>query len=538
MILNFKTAFALLFFSLANLMTGQNCTLFSWNENAAAYDSVYAGGSPAVYLDSLVTSGFYTLEVHKREEDPCRIYFKKGRQFERIYLNQNKAPNEFILNDAALNKNYTLNLDGYVQHLKDSLENLGQPFSEIAIIPKGYFEGNAMVEIQIRQDSTRKIDAVKFVGYDKIPKFVGREILRKNLHYSPGNIEEIQNEIDNYTFLSSYESPRVSFTKDSSTLYIYVKKRRQSFFDGLVGFESDEEGDFNIQGKVRISLLNAFNRFEQLDLEWESGLNKSQLLDFGFHIPYIFNTRLGVNSRLNLQKQDSSFVRLQLRSGLVYQFTPNHYLGGNFNLAGSNFIDAGQSNQADYAKNGFGVSYFYQSGNPEMFKETKTHIQLSTGLWKRRLKDDEEAKTDQTEIIYRIQRQQHIFRNHYLFSSLQGSNLIQEGRQLENDMYLAGGFNSLRGFNQNSIVTSSFNMLTLAYRFIPSDQILFEAFGDIAFIEPIQQNRTQTLGALGLGMQFMSRFGIFQLAYAAGRGPETGFDFSNGKIHIGIINYF
>lgn len=537
-----KSFYLFTFFFFLNFLTvtlnAQNCSLFSFNSESVSYDSVYFGSASNRYLDSIQKIGFYTTHITKKEEDPCRIYFEKGAQYKRIYLEGISLKNRNTFFDPDKNKYYTLEFDSYLNALKDSLEKAGKPFSEIRVTPAGFVDEFAVAKIETAEDSVRFINDINFVGYEKIPKFVKKEILRQNLPYSLENLEKIRNQIGDYSFLNQYDTPKISFTKDSTTLYIYVKKQKQSFFDGLVGFESDEDGKFSIQGNVLVNLLNAFNRFEKINLQWESGLNASQNLNFGLHVPYILNTRLGINSALNIQKQDTSFVRLQLRNGLVYQFNPNHYLGGTFNLASSNYIESSNVNQGDYSKNGFGISYFFEDNRPSVFRENKTLIHVTSGLWKRKRTDLTSDKTEQTEIIYQLLRQQKIWKEHYLFSTISGSNLIQEDDYLENDMYLTGGFNSVRGFNQNSILTSSFNMLTLAYRYIPSEQILFEAFTDFAFINSQAEDETETLNSVGAGMQFFTRFGIFQINYAVGKTSDTSFDLGNGKIHLGVKSYF
>lgn len=525
-----------IFFSVG--IHAQQCTLFSLNNEKAGYDSVYYGNSFNQYLDSITASGYYTLKITAKKTNPCEIYFDKGSYLERIYLSKIPIKNSLIQYDSIQKLYYTDDLDGYIQLVKDSLENAGNPFSEIIVEPMGWRNATAMAQIKLKADTARHINDIKFIGYDRIPKFVEKDILRKNLLYTSENSAFIEQKINTYSFLNQTEAPRVSFTKDSTTLYIYVTKRKQSIFDGLIGFESDEEGKFNLQGNVNIALINAFNGFEKINLQWESGLNKSQQLDFGAHIPYIFNSPLGIAAKLNIHKQDSSFVRLNMSNSIVYQFSPTHYLGGNFNLAGSNFINGTTAGQQDYTKNGFGITYYYQTGIDRVFRENKTFIEVNSGLWKRKFNDESLGTTSQTDIIYMVRRQQALWKDHYVYAALSGSNLIQEGVYLENDMYLMGGFNSLRGFNQNSIITPSFNMLTLSYRYIPSNQILFELFSDLALVKSIDNQTSETLNSIGLGMQFFTRFGIFQMNYALGKTANTGFDFTNGKIHIGVMSFF
>ncbi|MDO5655940.1 MAG: hypothetical protein Q4G27_07350 [Flavobacteriaceae bacterium] len=516
----------------------QNCSLYQFNAFNKSYDSIYYGENYKQILDSITASGYYTLKIQNKIENPCQYFFDKGNQFKKIYLNNVSLKNRFIQFDETHQLFYTLHLDDYIQTIKDSLENSGKPFAGIRILPNAYIDHYAIASIDLESEKERYIDDIKIIGYEQVPKFLKREALRRNKLFTPQAISHLEKQINEYHFINQYEVPRVSFTKDSTIIYLYLKKRKQSYFDGLAGFETDSEGKFSIQGNIHIQLLNAFNGFEQIKLQWESGLNKSQNLNFMTHIPYIFNSRFGVGSQLNIHKQDSSYVRLEFRNQLVYQLSPFHYFGGNFNLAHSNYIRSTQSNQSDFSKIGFGVSYFFQDNRIFEFQENKSLIDFKSSLWKLKQKESDSAPSRQTEINYLVSRQQRITKNHYTYLSVQGKSLIQDTEYLLNDMFMTGGFHNLRGYNQNSIITPSFHVFSLAYRYIPASQILFEAFADAAIVRNSTHNQNETLIAYGIGTQFYAGFGIFQINFAIPHIENQGFNISSGKIHLGIKTYF
>lgn len=514
------------------LFAQEKCLVIDENQQ-----EIYAGNAYKKHLDSLTSIGYFTLKIDSIQQRNCIIYVHKGKQFQKIWVEGHpKIINEKLLFDKHQDAYYTQDLDGYVQLIKDSLERNGQPFAKIYLQPKGFVGNNAMVQLSVSSEKERKINDIQFVGYEKFPPAVKQDLLKMDLTYNEQNVAAISERLNQQNFVISYDSPKVSFTQDSTTLYMYVKKMRQNVFDGLVGFGTDENNTFNVQGNVQIRLQNAFNRLEKLQFHWQSAENKSQQIDINTAFPSVFRTKFGVQSGLNLQKQDSTYVRLEWRNGISYHFSPLHYISGNFNIASSNYIEEENAVNQDFRKSGFGVGYYFQDANLTTLKGNKTLLDVTSGIWNR--KQDNQENEEQTEILYQIIRQQKIYKNHYVMGSVFGENLIQEGKVLVNDNYLVGGFNSIRGFNQNSISTKSMNALTLAYRFIPNNNILFEIFNDTALIDSKDGEDNNTFISFGIGTQFNTRFGFFQLNYAVGKTHDTSFDFSNGKIHIGIKNYF
>lgn len=517
-------------------LKGQDCSILQKSHFQNKFETLYTGPKSKAYLDSLNQIGYYTLKIDSTSTSPCRLYISKGKQFKKIFIN---STDSLILNqsqfDSIQQLYYTKDIEHLIQSVKDSLLNQGQAFDQIKIKPNGFIGDFAQADINIIKSTKRKIDEIKFIGYERVPKFVKQELLKENKVYNDQSINNIRNKLDEYTFLTQTEAPRISFTKDSTILYVYTNKLRQNFINGILGFETDEDNKLNLQGNVQLNLVNTFNSNERINVDWKSGLNKSQKLRLESFIPNIFKNKIAYETNLNLTKQDSTYFKLEWKNGLLYQLNQGHYIGANYSLANSNYI---KNDNSDFNKSGFGVNYIYEDFSFNKLQENKTWIKLSSTLWKRNLKNIDTEKDNQTEVSYWIERQQRLYKNHFVNSIIQGNNLMQQGEILENDLYQIGGFNSIRGFNQNSILTPSFNAISLAYRYIPNNNIFFEVFSDLALIEDKLGENTNFFNSYGLGMQFSTNFGWFQLNYALGSSEGNSTGLSEGKIHIGIKSYF
>lgn len=520
----------------ALFLKGQDCSILQNSIDQNKFETIYAGTKSQAFLDSLNQIGYYTLRIDSTATQPCRLYISKGKQFKKVLIN---STHPIVLNqsqyDTIQHLYYTMDFEQLIEGVKDSLLYQGQAFDEINIKPNGFIGEFAQVDISIKNSNKRQIDEIKFIGYEKVPKFVIHELLKNNKIYNDQSIDNIRKKLDEYAFLNQTDTPRISFTKDSTILYVYTKKLRQNFINGILGFETDEDNKLNLQGNVQLNLVNTFNYNERINVDWKSGLNKSQKLRLESFIPNIFKNKIAYETNLNLTKQDSTYFKLEWRNGLFYQLNQDHYIGANYSLANSNYI---KNDNSDFKKRGFGFNYIYEDFLFNKLQENKTWIKLSSTLWNRNLKNRETEESQQTEVSYWIERQQRLYKNHFVNSIIQGNNLIQQGEILENDLYQIGGFNSIRGFNQNSILTPSFNAISLAYRYIPNNNIFFEVFSDLALIEDKLGENTSFFNSYGLGMQFSTNFGWFQLNYALGSNETNSTNLTEGKIHIGIKSYF
>ena len=98
-----------------------------------------------------------------------------------------------------------------------------------------------------------------------------------------------------------------------------LKKKKSSNADGFVGFQQDQlTNKLVLNGYINLQLYNSFNRAEIIDMHWKSNPDKTQNFHALFEYPYLFNTPLGVGSKLELRKQDSTFLRTDITLNLSY----------------------------------------------------------------------------------------------------------------------------------------------------------------------------------------------------------------------------
>jgi hemolysin activation/secretion protein len=110
----------------------------------------------------------------------------------------------------------------------------------------------------------------------------------------------------------------------------------------------------------------------------------------------------------------------------------------------------------------------------------------------------------------------------------------------QNELLRIGGLKTLRGFDEESIFTTSYSIFTLEYRFLLEQNSYIYLFGDGAWYENnnVKEYVNDTPIGFGAGISFETKAGIFSINYALGKQFDNPIQLRSGKIHFGIVNYF
>ena len=196
--------------------------------------------------------------------------------------------------------------------LNTQLAEKGHPFSTLKIQNiKKQNDFSLTGELTTSNQDQRTIDTIIVKGYEKFPKSFIKHYLKlkpKQL-LSLKTIDDKTSEIDNLPFASQIKEPELLFTKDSTSLYIYVEKTKSNAFDGFLGFgTNDETNNLEFNGYLNLNLTNNLNYGESFRLYYKSDESKQKTFDITTNLPYLFGSSLGAELRLNIFKKDSSFV--------------------------------------------------------------------------------------------------------------------------------------------------------------------------------------------------------------------------------------
>lgn len=428
-----------------------------------------------------------------------------------------------------------------LNYINEQLANRGTPFKTLQLkniqVDK---DDTLMADLLVSKDSKRTINKIVLNGYEKFPKSFLKRFLKIRLD-EDFNLEDIKQKtraLNELSFASEIKSPEVLFTKDSTTLYMYIEKRPSNTFDGFLGFGTNENNNkIEFDGYLNLNLNNNLNYGESIKLLYKSDENEQKTFEGRLELPYIFGSPIGSELRLNIFKKDSSFTTVNQFAKLFYQINPKSKL-----LAG---ISASQSNDLldnnpialidDYDNTFYNFGYSYVSRQPinALFPiNLSFNIEAGTGN-----RTYESTKLNQTTFTYDAFKIFNLNSRNSIYIRSAGSFLFSDD-YFFNELYRFGGINSIRGFEENSLFASSYALINTEYRYQLSKSIYINSIIDAAYFENDLSNTEEKLYGFGFGFGLLTNSGLLKFNYANGKNENQNFKFSDSKIHISLTAQF
>src|SRR5690606_18931569 len=266
-------------------------------------------------------------------------------------------------------------------------------------------------------------------------------------------------DLNELNFARQLKDPEVLFTKDSTTLYVFIEKVKSNNFDGFIGFGTNEEtNNIEFSGYLNLELNNNLNYGESFRLVYKSDENDQKNFLVNLNLPYLFNSPIGTELELSLLKKDSSFSTVNQNAKLFYQINPkNKVFVGIRSIKSNNLLDSLYSNPniQDYASTFYNVRYLYRKRQKEnILFNTKTllDVQFETG---NRTFEKQDTKQQQLALdayhIFNLNQKNNIY--------IRGTGFgLFSDTYFENELARFGGINSIRGFEENSLSATQFGV--------------------------------------------------------------------------------
>jgi outer membrane protein assembly factor BamA len=428
-------------------------------------------------------------------------------------------------------------LRSFIKKLKNDLEDSGDTFSELSFTDIETIENRVFTTLQISTNKTRKIDKVIFKGYRNFPYNYKKQYLRlkKEITFNKKNISAISNKIKNLDFITQFKEPEFLFTSDSTFLYLYTKKKRINQFDGLIGFNSNENGKLIFNGHLDITLKNNFNKGEVLSFFWSNNGKEQQDLKLLFSTPYIYGSIFSPEINLKIHKQDSTFINTTLKGTININLSSNHSLGATLKKESSeNSLTISNNTIQNFNKTLYGLTYSYKLFTKQTIPKIKTQIHSSIEIGTR---DAATKNTKQTVFHLKLEQSVNLFSKSSLYMQ-NTSKVINSNNILFNELYQIGGATTIRGFNEKSIFASSFNYSNIEYRLLTGQESYMYTFSDIGFIHNKIDEEKNTLTSFGVGYSYRTKNGHMNINYSIGKTNKSKLDLDKGLFHIKFVNYF
>lgn len=429
-------------------------------------------------------------------------------------------------------------LPGFLTSISNQLDRQGKSFSEVKLKNIILKEKLLFAELDIYESKKRTIDRIIVKGYETFSKnYLKRFLyLKKGTLFNQQKLEEISTSINSLDFVSEVKPPEVLFSKDSTLLYLYLKKKQANNFDGLLNFSSKENSSgllFN--GHLDLKLNNILNSGEQLELFWKANGEERQSFNVSTEIPYVFNSPVTSDISFSIYKQDSTFLNTKFHTGISYSFNSKIKITTTLDSETSKNTLQNNNNQnvQDFNNTFFGLLFNYRITNNDSFFNDKFNITINPSFGKRESEDFNNSQFKiNIEALYLWEFNQ---RNSIFIKNKTG--YLNSDNFIDNELYRIGGANSIRGFNEQSIFTSQFSFFNIEYRYLTSRNSYLYTITDLGRIKT-QNSNNENLYGLGFGYLFSINNSQINLAYVIGKNDSSSFDFKQSKLTISLKSFF
>ena len=403
-----------------------------------------------------------------------------------------------------------------------------------------------------------KIDSVTVSDPTVIsPVFLAAYIgLKNGSFYNQRKINLINERINQLDFLTLKYNPIIVQGEGKIKLVVSPERRNQNQADGLVGLIPSANGKANFIGQFHLNLKNVFKRGELIDFNFKGQPNNTRDLNLKFNYDYLLGSFISTELLFSIRRQDTSFVTVTQNYAFPYYFSAKNYLKFFYSNQQTSLISTKSFANlntlpifADVNNQQYGIGFKYIHYINEFYPKKGYHITASIAFGNRTIIRNTQVQQNLYDSInlQSIQFNANLAAALYLplakrsvlywgtqFQHIAATNLFQ------NELIRYGGLQSLRGFNEESLFAATFALFNFEYRFLLDSKTFMHLFFDQAIAKnpmATQTKITQPFG-FGLGLNIASKTGVFSVTYALGKTNSTPINYSNGKIHFGVINYF
>ena len=429
--------------------------------------------------------GYFTNKIDsiKKHNKNYTVFFSLNSKIDIAIINltnQKSIKLSLKIKDDYLNIPIT-ELKYLLKNISNILDKEGRSFSKVQLKNIKIKKKTLTADLNVIESEKRVINEIIVKGYENFPKSFLKNYfqLDENSVFSRNKILEVSNLSKSLSFVKEIKPPETLFLKDSTLLYMYLKKHNNSNFDGLINFTSKDNGEILFNGHLNLELNNVLNAGEQFKLFWNSIGKERQEFNVSTIIPYIFNTSITPEISFSIYKQDSSFLNTKFSSKFYYNLSQKSKLAITYSSESSNNLKTSTNNNIKTFNNFFaGIEFQYRKPNGDFFLNDKFYLKVNPSLG---IRNSDNTKSNQFKIessisyIWDLNNRNSIFIQNRI-------GYLNSNEILNNELYRIGGANSIRGFNEQSIFTNNYTYFNFEYRFLTSKKSYFYSITDLGKI--------------------------------------------------------
>lgn len=513
----------------------------------------------AGYIAASIDSSFH-------KNDTIKLFFSVGKQFEWVELRRGNVPEDLIQQAGYRHKDFLSKpfrnekITSLCEDIIGVCENNGYPFASVKLDSLAINDNHLSASLNLEKHNRIVIDSVVVRGKAKVSKqFLYRYVdIRPGDLYNESKVVLVPKKMKELLFFREVKPFNIVFSDTKAKIVIYADNKKNSYFDGVLGVLPNNQttGKLLITGDANLGLVNAFFRGESIDLSWRKLQQNTQDLKINLVYPYLLNSPFAADIKFTLYKNDTLYINLLENLGVRYMFSGTDYLKAFYENQTSSLLSPSAYKNAtvlpqyaDVKINMYGLEYKMQLLDYLYSPRKGIDFKISGSAGNKKIKKIPELNEELYENIemnsaqYKVSGLLAAYVPLFSRSTFKIANDLAaiEGKSLfANELYRIGGLKSLRGFDEESITASFYDIVTAEYRFLFEQNSYLFAFWNGAYYE------SRTVGnfihdtpyGFGAGISFETKAGIFSLSYALGRQFDNPVQFRSAKIHFGIVSYF
>ncbi|MCS6916639.1 MAG: hypothetical protein NZM08_03020 [Chitinophagales bacterium] len=532
-------------------------------------------------LNRLYDAGYLeaSYEVRHRDTTKLVIDMHLGNRWEWVALRRGNVDPLMLRRSGFRDQDFrgqpvsAARLQQLLNQLITYCENNGYPFAVLRLDSLKADSNRLQAALSLKLHQQVLIDSIQVRGDARLSTAFLQGYLGLHLPapYDESLLRQAAPRLQQLPFVALTGSPQVTFANDRATLSLPLQRRNASRLHFILGLlpNAQPAGKLLLTGEGDLDLKNAFGRGEQLRFTFSRLNARSAQVFLGADYPYPFRLPFAVEGSFQLLRNDSLYVDVRYKGGIRYLMAANRYMrffAGRYvvNMVSFDSLQVVRSKQLpthlDSRENLLGGEWHHRQSSGDAGRWGWS-VQLSGEAGNRKIVPNpaitQLTDPEQPDFLFaslydslpdrqfRLAAQGNVelilpVFNRQALRLLYAGALLYTPYYLLSDLYRIGGFQLLRGFDEQSVYASQYHLLSAEYRLLLAGRSYLYAFVDGAWIEnqlmqPVL--RDWPLG-LGAGMSFDTKGGVFAVSYALGRQLDNPIQFRFAKIHFGYINYF
>ena len=439
------------------------------------------------------------------------------------------------------------------------LQNIGYPFARIYKTDISIEKPFVHVTLHLDKQYLTTFAAADIPpDVNLSPIFISNLLgVREGMPYEENIVVNSADRLKNLPFVRLNGPVGVRFVQQQAYIVLPLTPVRSNRFDGVAGLAGGDGENLQVSGSFDLFLINSFGHGEFLDVSWQAPGNRTQLLELNGGYPFPAGLPIKPTIDFLLHKQDTTWIRMHYRPAINFnpgntitfgifahidqnnllstkryrtENTPVRNLDFRKRLYGANFLLMTPGFANDFPQAGSRIELSLSAGHQNILRNYSLPQQIYEGIL---------MKQTLYELQFRMERRLMIAPG--IRWEISGMGTLNNSIDLfENQLIRLGGFRTLKGFDEFSILASSYIFGNTELRLYTSDRTFFSGFINGGWYERKQSGgyyNNFALGA-GAGLNLETQAGILALYFAIGTQQNAPPQFRNSKIHIGYTTVF